>query len=170
MTLEEAIKMALEYETKVRDAYVNAAENASDDTGKRIFKVLGEEEQGHIDYLQSRLQEWQKTGKITTEKLDTIVPSKKAIEEGVKKLDKEMSRSDYGSEMEMLRKALELETETSNFYQRMVDEIGEEGKMFEHFMKIEEGHKAIVQAEIDYLNNTGYFFDFQEFSMESPIE
>jgi rubrerythrin len=72
--------------------------------------------------------------------------------------------------MEMLRKALELEIETSNFYQRMVDEMGDHGKMFEHFMRIEEGHKAIVQAEIDYLNNTGYFFDFQEFSMESPIE
>ncbi|HDS02021.1 MAG TPA: hypothetical protein ENO22_13080 [candidate division Zixibacteria bacterium] len=170
MTLEEAIKMALEYETKVRDTYIDAARKASDDTGKRIFKVLGEEEQGHINYLQSRLAEWQKTGKITTEKLDTVVPSKKAIEDGVKKLDKEMSRSDYGSEMEMLRKALELEIETSSFYQRMVDEMGEEGKMFEHFMKIEEGHKAIVQAEIDYLSKTGYFFDFQEFSMESPIE
>ena len=170
MTLEEAIKMALEYEAKVRDTYVNAAQQATDDTGKRIFKVLGEEEQGHIDYLQSRLDEWQKTGKITTEKLSTMVPSKKAIDNGIKKLDKRMSQKDHGSEMEMLRKALELETETSDFYKRMVVELGKDGKMFEHFMKIEEGHKAIVQAEIDYLNNTGFFFDFQEFSMESPIE
>jgi len=170
MTLEEAIKMALEYETRVRDVYVESAKDAEDETGKRIFKVLGEEEQGHIDYLQSKLDEWKRTGKVTSEKLDSIVPSKKAIEEGVQKLDKHMSRSDYGSEMEMLRKALELETETSNFYHKMVDELGDEGEMFAHFLKIEEGHKAIVQAEIDYLNNTGYFFDFQEFSMESPIE
>jgi len=28
--------------------------------------------------------------------------------------------------------------------------------------------KAVVQAEIDYLGNTGFFFDFQEFNMESP--
>lgn len=170
MTLEEAIKTALEYETKVRDCYMSAAGDSDDDTGKRIYKVLGDEEQGHIDYLENCLKQWQNTGKIVPEKLGTIVPPKEKIEAGVKKLDKEMSREDYGSEMEMLRKALELETETSAFYQKMVDELGEDGKMFEHFLKIEEGHKAIVQAEIDYLNNTGYYFDFQEFSMESPIE
>jgi len=168
MTLEEAIIMALEYENKVRDAYMEAAEKSTDETGKRIFKVLGEEEQGHIDYLQHRLTEWQKTGKVTTDKLDTIVPSKDKIESGVKKLDKTMSKEDYGSEMEMLRKAFQLETDTSNFYQKMVDELGKEGEMFEHFLKIEEGHKAVVQAEIDYLGNTGFFFDFQEFNMESP--
>lgn len=170
MTLEEAIKTALEYEHKVRDAYLEAAEKSNDETGKRIYKVLGDEEQGHVDYLQSKLDEWKNTGKITTDKLDTVVPPKKALDEGVKKLDRHISKEDYGSEMEMLRKALELETETSNFYNRMVEEMGEEGKMFEHFLKIEEGHKAIVQAEIDYLGNTGYYFDFQEFSMESPID
>ena len=154
----------------MRDSYLEAAEKSTDETGKRIFKVLGEEEQGHVDYLKSKLDEWKKTGKITTDKLETIVPSKKAIDEGVKKLDTTMSRDDYGSEMEMLRKALQLETDTSNFYRKMVDELGEDGKMFEHFLKIEEGHKAIVQAEIDYINQTGYFFDFQEFNMESPIE
>jgi rubrerythrin len=170
MTLEEAIKMALEYEIRVRDTYVEAAGKATDDTGKRIFKVLGEEEQGHIDYLQCKLDEWKKTGKVTADKLETIVPSQKAIDEGVKKLDKHISKKDYGSEMEMLRKALELEIETSAFYQKMVDQLGAKGGMFAHFLKIEEGHRAIVQAEIDYLNNTGFFFDFQEFSMESPIE
>ena len=170
MTLEEAIKMALEYETKVRDAYVDAADKAKDDTGKRIFKVLGEEEQGHIDFLESKLTEWQKTGKVVPEKLKTVVPSREKLESGVKKLDDRISKDDFGSEMEMLRKALDLEIETSNFYRRMVDEMGDEGEMFAHFLKIEEGHQAVVQAEIDYLSNTGFFFDFQEFSMESPIE
>ena len=166
MTLEEAIKMALEYEAKVRDTYLDAAAKSTEETGKRIFKVLGDEEQGHIDFLQAKLDEWKKNGKVTIDTMKTVVPSKAAIDEGVKKLNKEMSKDDHGSEMAMLRKALQLETDTSDFYQRMVDELGSEGEMFAHFLKIEEGHKAIVQAEIDYLNNTGYFFDFQEFSME----
>jgi rubrerythrin len=170
MTLEEAIKMALEYETKVRDTYLEAADKSTEDTGRRIFKVLGDEEQGHIDFLKCKLDEWQKNGKITVDSMKTVVPSKAAIEEGVKKLDKEMSKKDHGSEMAMLRKALELETETSDFYERMVNELGDDGEMFGHFLKIEEGHKAIVQAEIDCLSNTGFFFDFQEFNMESPIE
>jgi len=170
MTLEEALKLALEYERKVRETYKQASQKAADKTGRRIFSVLGEEEQGHIDYLESRLKEWKKTGRITEAKLSSVVPSQKAIAEGVRKLDQKMSRADHGSELEMLRKALELETETSGFYQRMAANLGKQGSLFEQFLKIEEGHKAIGQAEIDYLTKTGYFFDFQEFSMESPIE
>jgi len=66
----------------------------------------------------------------------------------------------------MLRKALKLEQETSKFYARMVAEMGEDGKLFARFLEIEEGHQSIVQAEIDYLEKSGHFFDFQEFTME----
>ena len=66
----------------------------------------------------------------------------------------------------MLKKALALEQETSAFYGSLVDELGEDGKLFARFMEIEEGHLAIVQAELDYLNKTGTFFDFQEFTLE----
>ena len=49
----------------------------------------------------------------------------------------------------------------------MVDTLGEEGKqLFKPFLAIEEGHIAIVQAELDYLSHTGYWFDFQEFDLE----
>jgi len=57
MTIEEAIKTAIEFETQVRQVYRNAAEGASDPVGKRIFKVLAEEEQGHLEYLRSKLDE-----------------------------------------------------------------------------------------------------------------
>ena len=66
----------------------------------------------------------------------------------------------------MLAKALKMEQETSDFYRQMVSEMGDEGILFERFLEIEDGHQAIVQAELDYLNKTGTFFDFQEFNME----
>jgi rubrerythrin len=165
MTLEEAIKTALEYETKVRDAYVTATEKSADDVGRRIFRALADEEQGHIDYLKSRLSEWQTSGQVTHQNLDTIVPPEEKIAEGVSKLDQTMSAADKGSEIELLSKALRMEVETSGFYQRMVDELGDEGELFARFLEIEKGHQAIVQAEIDYLTRTGYFFDFQDFGM-----
>ena len=167
MTLEEAIKMALEYENRVRDFYFEAAHQATDDLGKRMFQVLGNEEQGHVDYLDSRLEEWQTTGQVTAERLETVVPSPNVIESGVARLDSHMQKVDRGSELEVLSKALQLEIETSDFYRRMVEELGEEGKLFARFLEIEDGHRAIVQAEIDYLNQTGFFFDFQEFKIES---
>ena len=167
MTLEEAIKMALEYENKVRDTYFEAARQATDALGRRVFQVLGDEEQGHIDYLNSRLEEWQTTGQVTAERLDTVVPSPNVIESGVARLDSHMQKVDRGSELAMLSKALQLEVETGDFYRRMVEQLGEEGKLFARFLEIEDGHRAIVQAEIDYLNRTGFFFDFQEFKIES---
>lgn len=165
MTLEEAILMALEYEKKVRDAYVQAAEKASDKVGQKVFETLGKEEQGHIDYLQNRLDEWKKTGQVRAETLETVVPPRHVIDSGVEKLDQQISKADRGSEQESLSKALQLEKETSTFYQNMVNELKEEGEVFARFLEIEKGHLAIVQAELDYLNRTGYFFDFQDFGM-----
>jgi rubrerythrin len=166
MTIEEAIKTAIDYETKVRDAYLNSVKDIADETGRRVFQMLGEEEQGHLDYLEARLAEWQKTGKIIPAKLQTVVPSRDVIDKGVKRLDDHLSERDYGTEREMLRKALFLEQETSDFYRRMVAEMKADGELFQRFLEIEEGHQAIVQAELDYLNRTGTFFDFQEFNLE----
>ena len=167
MTLEEAIKMALEYENRVRNAYFEAAHQATDALSQRVFQVLGNEEQGHVDYLNSRLKEWRTTGQVTAERLDTVVPPPNVIESGMARLDHHMQKVDRGSELAMLSKALQLEIETGDFYRKMVEELGEEGKLFARFQEIEDGHRAIVQAEIDYLNRTGFFFDFQEFKIES---
>ena len=166
MTLEEAIKTAIDYETKVRDAYLNSVDRSADETGQRVFVMLGNEEQGHLDYLNARLAEWQKTGHVSQATLETVVPAREVIDEGVRRLDDHLSEREFGTEREMLRKALFLEQETSDFYRRMVDELKDEGVMFERFLEIETGHQAIVQAELDYLNRTGTFFDFQEFNLE----
>ena len=40
MTLEEAIKTAMDYETKVRDAYLDNIDSIADETGQRVFEML----------------------------------------------------------------------------------------------------------------------------------
>lgn len=168
MEVEKAIKTAIEYEIKVRDVYADAVRNTKNETAKRVFQKLAEEEQGHVDYLESRLTEWQKTGNLKPEKLDTVIPARRAIEDGVKKLDDKMREADKHGEAQMLTKALDVEIETSNFYQEMVSELDQEPqKMFQRFLEIEEGHLAIVQAELDHLNGTGFWFDFREFDLEA---
>ncbi|NQT92827.1 MAG: hypothetical protein HQ559_08700 [Lentisphaerae bacterium] len=166
MTIEEAIKTAIEYEIKVRDAYLDNLDAIADSAGRRVFQVLGEEEQGHVDYLEARLAEWMKTGRVSPKELDTIVPANAAIEAGMKRLGEHLRKRDFGSELKMLERALAMEEETSAFYRRMVSEMEEGRELFQRFVEIEEGHKTIVEAELDYLNRTGSFFDFQEFNME----
>jgi rubrerythrin len=169
MNLGDAILTAIKYEIKVRDTYNEAVEAATDDTGKRIFGILAKEEQGHIDYLESRLSEWQKTGSVTPEELETAIPSVDAIDEGIRKLEDHVEKVDnvYNAELDMLRRALQVELETGAFYKQMVDELDGVGQeLFERFLEIEDGHRAIVQAEIDSVSGTGFWFDMAEFNLE----
>ena len=167
MTLEEAIKTAIAYETKIQKLYLEAQQLVADPVGKRIFQALADDELNHVAYLKDRLQQWQKTGRISPEKLETSLPKKEVISRGVNRLSSRMAREDRNDEKQMLSKALSVEMETSNFYEQMVSEMQAEGRqMFARFLEIEAGHIAIVQAELDYISQTGYWFDFKEFDME----
>jgi rubrerythrin len=167
MTLEEAINTAIEFEAQVSEVYRHATESTSDPIGKRTFGVLAEEEQRHLAYLKDRLDELQRTGRISAEKLDTAIPPRETIREGISKLEARMTQKDRGGELQMLGKALEVENGTTDFYRKMVRELSAEGQaLFARFVEIEEGHLAIVQAEIDYLSKSGYWFDIKEFDME----
>ena len=49
----------------------------------------------------------------------------------------------------------------------MVSELPEEGQnLFARFLEIEDGHAAIVQAEMDSVNQRGFWFDVKEFDLE----
>jgi len=167
MTLEEAIQMAIVYEIKVRDVYLEAAEQANDPVGKRVYSALGEDENNHVAYLEDRLKHWRDSGKLVVTQLTSAIPSRETIEKEMGRLKTHMSREDRKDEKQMLSKALAAEIETSNFYRRMVEEMPEESReMFKRFLEIEDGHIAMVQAELDYLSHTGYWLDFKEFDME----
>ena len=167
MTLDEAIKTAIDYETRIRDIYREAAEKVSDPRGKKILQLLGDDEQRHVEYLLDSLELWEKTGKLYDKKLESPIPSIETIQKGAEKIKSHMSQENRIGEIEILSKALKAEVETSNFYEKMVNELSDEGKrMFASFLEIEENHIAAVQFELDYITKTGYWFDFKEFDME----
>jgi len=168
MTNEEAIKTAIEFEKRVTAVYEKAAAATADEAGRKVFGALAEEEQGHVDYLEHKLVQLADTGAFTAEPLETVVPSGSKIEEGIGRMEKQVAQGDRSEELDFLSQALEAEEETSAFYERMVAELDPAGgELFAHFLEIEQGHKAIVQAEIDALTGMGFWFDFQEFNMEA---
>jgi len=167
MKIEEAINTAIEYEKRIMNVYRDALAKAKDEDGKRIFGVLAKEESYHVKYLVDRLAEWKENGTINMEELKTLVPPESKIKEKVEQLEKRMTDKDYSDEILMLRKALDVEIQTSEFYERMVDKLeGEHRELFRRFLEIEKGHRALVQAEIDHLEGQGYWFDFPEFDLE----
>ena len=167
MTIEEAIKTGIEFELQVRHVYSEAAKKFQDPVARKIFGVLADEEDRHVQYLESRLDEWQQTGKVTAAALETVIPSEKAIAGAMGKLEKRMAVQDFGVELEMLKKALALEIDATKFFTEMVSQLkDEEKKLFSRFVEIEAGHEAIVQAEIDALTGLGFWFDYTEFQLE----
>lgn len=167
MNLEKAIKTAIEYETRIHDLYNEAVEKASDPVGRRLFEALRKDEQHHVEYLKDRLDRWLEAKQLSVERLESTIPSKEKITKELKSLKTRMDRDDRKNEKQMLSKALKVEVETSNFYKKMVAEMdGPAQKMFARFLEIEDGHIAIVQAELDYISKTGFWFDSKEFDME----
>jgi rubrerythrin len=168
MKVEEALKTAIEYENRVVKVYRDACDKIKDPVGQRIFGILAKEEEGHVAYLQSRLDQWQKDGAITLEDLETAIPSKEAIEKAVSELKTDVERKPVDLELGLLNKALEIEKKTSDYYAKLVAEVpGEEKKLFERFLEIEVGHQAIVEAEINSVQGLGVWFDMDEFRLEA---
>ena len=60
MTVEEAIRTSIEYETGVRDVYGDAVGRAESDGARRFFQLMSDEEQHHLDYLEAKLEELSK--------------------------------------------------------------------------------------------------------------
>ena len=165
--IEAALHQALEYETRVEGVYETALGQATDPVGRRVFETLAQEERGHVDYLRDRLETLRATGTLAPGGLTTAIPSKSAIEAGVRKLERELAPRAALAEADLLRQALAVEVETSAFYKRMVDDLPAEGRaFFEPFSRIEEGHVAIVQAELDSVTKLGFWFDYKEFDLE----
>jgi rubrerythrin len=167
MDIEVAITTALQFENRVVSVYQEAAAATADPAGKRVFETLVREEKRHVAYLEYKLEELKKTGRVTPERLETIIPPKERIEACVHNLRAHAAAAPRESELRLLRKALQVETETGGFYKSIVRELPPEGQaIFDRFIEIEMGHAVIVQAQIDAVSGLGFWFDMPEFHLE----
>jgi rubrerythrin len=171
LNLEQAIATAIKYETRVHATYAEAAANAEHAVARRVFTTLRDEEMGHIRYLRERLEEWRAKGAINIFEIGSEIGTREAIEAAAARLRTTLaggSPGGGGAEIDSLKKALDAERETSAFYKQMVAALDAEGRrLFERFVEIEEGHVAIVQAEMDLASGAGYWFDTAEFKSEA---
>lgn len=168
MNLKEGIESALELEKKIAAYYSESAEKASEETARGFYNFLAKEEEGHVAYLLKVKKEFEENAKIEDEELPTLLTRESWIIESEKSLKKTGNKYPSEGEMQRLLRALELEEEATRVYQKLVKELGNEGKkLFKKFLEIEEAHTSLVRAEVDYFNKSGYFYDFPEFSLES---
>jgi rubrerythrin len=166
VNLQEAIAVALEFEKKARDHYLRGARDIADPRGRRVFATLAKEEQRHVDYLDRGLAQWKKTGRVPNAPLKSLLPSGvKWIEEEEKKLatrvDKRVATK---TELDALGTALRYERESGAFYRKLVAELPKADRpLFDKFLDVEDGHLALVQAQLDAVQGKGFWFDISAF-------
>jgi rubrerythrin len=75
---------------------------------------------------------------------------------------------DLSNEHEVLQRAIGDEIEARDFYRRVAKsfESQKAKEVFLDLMEMEEGHIRLLQAELDYLEKTGFYFDHMEFTVE----
>lgn len=168
MKIEEAIREAVEYETRILEIYTQAEQAVADARGRKVLHMLADEERGHVAYLQEKLKQWQNQGKLRFDTLPSRLPSLDSIHTEAGKIADQFSGKPLARERQILERALKAEIETSKFYEGLVAMLTGDGRrMFARFLEIENEHLQLVQAELDFVTRSGFWFDFPEIDMEA---
>jgi rubrerythrin len=160
------LDLGIESEKTGLVSYLGFARNTKDLTGKNMFIRLAMDEFDHMVVLErqkDRLLEgknWVKA-EISRSEIEEIVPrlSQREVR----------TRGEEGqNELSALHTALELEERGIQFYERQAGAASspDAKAMFERLAEMERAHFELIQAQIDYITGTGYWFGIREFSPE----
>jgi len=165
----EAIKMSIDLEKNGRKFYIEAAEKAETESGKRLFKMLAHEETLHLATFQKmvdkmdQVDDWRELVKDYPQARQVPVFSEKAPASQVAK-----ARTD---EVEAIRIAMKQEREAINYFDKTFHLAQDEKtkKIFDFVRQQEVYHYDLLQAEYDHITKTGFWFDSAEFRMDGKF-
>ena len=163
-----ALNKAIKGEKTGLESYLKFARSTRSQSGKDMFIRLAQDEFGHMELLEkerNRLQQGKRWVGLD------IAPSD--IEEVVPKLSSQQTRikAEQGTsdDLTALNIALDLERKAADFYMRQGNKETDvtAKQIFFRLVEMEESHYNLIQAEIDSINDIGFWFGVREFSLES---
>ncbi|MBD3288967.1 rubrerythrin [candidate division KSB1 bacterium] len=172
ITFEDSLKIlktAIEVEDNGLETFLKFARKTKDETGKNIFIQLALDEHNHRLILEKQLNKL-----MSGKKWEPVEIPKSAIEKlspAVREKQKRTRGESGLAEVDALNVALDLERKTAKFFREQAENIGEpEAKnLFYRLAEWEDSHFDIIQAELDSINNTGFWFDIPEFRMDGKF-
>jgi len=163
----KALKFAIELEKMGLKTYLDLAKKTADDTGKSMFIWLAGEEFEHMRLLEDLLEKeaaHMPIGKLKVEekKLSELVPRLKGMEK------RKSTRRAEAHQIDALKAALEQEKKSRDFYREQAQkaEHPEVKQLFETLAEMEQAHYDLIQAQLDFIRGTGFWFGIPEFSVE----
>lgn len=164
--LLKALKLAYEAEKEGLRSYLKFAKQTKVSSGKNMFVQLASDEVDHMELIEnmiSNLSEGQTVEKVEVPKgrLSAFMPDQK---------DTSLQPVEKGEigDQEALKIALSHEQKAIDFYnsEAAKDYSQEVKDFFKKLASVEEKHYQIINAELDFINEDGFWFDTMEFSLE----
>jgi rubrerythrin len=164
--VEEAIKTAIQLEKDGRKFFQQAAQETSNELGKKMFQKLAADEVRHL---------------VTFEKMFKTLADPETWRELLKsgsprermpffaeKVENRSPAEKGADEVSALRQALEVERKAIDFFKRVSQEAHdpEASRIFQLIAEEEVSHYDLIQAQIDSVTNSGFWFDVGEFQMD----
>jgi rubrerythrin len=161
--LGRIIQRAIQTERDGNRFYMKAADATQDPKAKGMFQQLAKDEVYHISVLEDLYSDLLE--KVPQKRAEgfPIFAGRKKIEEG---------GFDYSNDYEVLQKALTDEKEARDFYRTTAEQVesAQARDLFYDLVEMEDSHVRLIQAEIDFLEKTGFYFDHMEFNVEREKE
>jgi len=162
----QIVRRALETERRGHRFYARAAERTSDVKARRMFEQLARDEHYHEELIEDLYRDLL----VGEGAEDGAEAQAFPIFAGVHPQEDLLAGMD--DEAAVLRAAVEVEERARDFYGRAADRLGP-GRAREVFLdlrEMEEGHVRLLQAELDFVEKSGFYFDHREFTVEGERE
>ncbi len=176
---EDILDEALAIEKEGYKFYMDAAWKTADERAKRMFEKLADDELEHLRTFAAQKKALEETGSwLAPEAVLMAKGEISAHEEEVLSWKKTSSdvfadqdqkvESEHFDDRNALRAGIDAEDRSIELYSSAAEHAGDAlaTDIFTNLACEEEGHKRLLQAELDSLENSGFWFDHQEFSLE----
>jgi rubrerythrin len=162
----KALKTAIEIEDNGLLNFLKFARQTKDTTGKNMFIRLAMDEHEH-----RRIIEKQLTNLMEGKPLVKIEIPKSEIEQVAPTIREKQQRTRGESgllEIDALNTALDLERKAAKFFRDQANLVNDpEAKaLFIRLAEWEDAHFDLIQAELDSIQGTGFWFGIPEFQMD----
>ena len=167
--LAKILKTAIEVEDNGYETFVRFADQTKDESGKKMFLRLAEDEKEHKRILETQLKHLSEGGTwqgihIPKSSVETLIPALRDKQKRTK------GESGVG-ELDALNTALDLERKAAQFFRDKAEEVDDpEAKAtFIRLAEWEDAHFELIQSELDNIKNTGLWFGMPEFRMDGTF-
>jgi rubrerythrin len=161
----QAMKTAIEMEKSGHRFFTEASNKVKHEVGRKLFARLAAEEIDHMRTFEKIFNEVSGGGDWK-EVMKAVQPSKRVpyFDEA----RKEFKVEDMSVELDYLKKALDLERDAMQFFEKAIQdaESPEAKAIFQRILEEEKAHYDLIQSEIDSVSGNGFWFDVHEFYMD----